>query len=846
MSGRSGTRLAWAIARRDLRGGLGGFRIFLICLALGVASIAGVGTVRSAIEAGLAEQGTILLGGDAQVELTYRLATGTERAWMAARAERVSEIVVFRSMAVTGAGDAEDRALTEVKAVDDRYPLTGTVGLEGAADLPTALAPVDGIPGAVMDRVLVDRLALRIGGIFRLGVQDFRLAAVLTREPDSSNGGFALGPRTLVKSADLAQSGLLSPGSLFETQYRLDLSAGTDLAAMQSLAEARFENAGMRWEDSRRAAPGVERFVERIGSFLILVGLAGLAVGGIGVASAVRSYLEGKIATIATLKVLGAEARLVFSVYVLQIAVLAGIGVVLGLVLGAGVPLLFKPLIEASLPFPANVRVYPLPLAEAAFYGLTTAALFTLWPLARTEAVRAAVLYRGAGGQGFPCWPYLLAMLALAGLLIGGAVLFSSRAWLALATAGGVIASLLVLALAAQGLRWLTRRLARAGFSRGRVGLRLALAAIGGPRPEAVPVVLSLGLGLSVLAAVGQIDANLRAAIQEALPTRAPSFFFVDIQSDQIEGFLARVTGDPEVRQVESAPMMRGVITMINDRPAREVAGDHWVVASDRGITYADTMPKGTTITAGTWWPEGYTGPAQISFAAEEAEEIGLKLGDTMVVNILGRDVAATVTSFRTVDFSNAGMGFVLSMNAAAVSAAPHTFISTVYASEAAEPAILRDVSRLGANITAIRIRDAVNRVAEALSAIATATAWAASATLLTGFVVLIGAAAAGERARVYEAAVMKVLGASRGRMLGSFALRSALTGAAAGLVAVFAGTVSGWAVMRFVMESPYQFEPVSAFAIIAGGLLATLIAGLAFAAGPITARPAQVLRAQE
>ena len=245
--------LAWRIARRELRSGLSGFRIFLICLALGVASIAGVGTVRSAIEAGLAEQGTVLLGGDAQVELTYRLATDAERDWMAAQATRVSEVLVFRSMAVTGTGDAEDRALTEVKAVDDLYPLTGSVGLEGAADLASALAPVDGVPGAVLDRVLVDRLALRLGDTFRLGVQSFRLGAVLTREPDSSNGGFALGPRTLVKSADLAQSGLLSPGSLYETQYRLDLPESTDLAVLQTLAETQFENTGMRWKCARRA-----------------------------------------------------------------------------------------------------------------------------------------------------------------------------------------------------------------------------------------------------------------------------------------------------------------------------------------------------------------------------------------------------------------------------------------------------------------------------------------------------------------------------------------------------------------------------------------------------------------
>jgi putative ABC transport system permease protein len=390
------------------------------------------------------------------------------------------------------------------------------------------------------------------------------------------------------------------------------------------------------------------------------------------------------------------------------------------------------------------------------------------------------------------------------------------------------------------------RRAARSHWVRGRSALRLALGAIGGPREEASSVILSLGLGLSVLAAVGQIDANLRSAIERDLPERAPAYFFVDIQNDQIDGFLKRLADDPAVSRVEDAPMMRGVITQINGRPAREVAGEHWVVRGDRGVTFSATPPEGTTVTAGTWWPEDYTGPPQISFAAEEAEEIGLKLGDRITVNILGRDIEAGITSFRLVDFSTGGMGFVMSMNPAALAGAPHTYIATVYAEEAAEAPILRDLATAYPNITAIRVRDAIGRVTEALTAIAQATAWAAAATLLTGFMVLIGAAAAGERARLYEAAVLKTLGATRGRILLSFAVRSALLGAAAGIVAIVAGGLAGWAVMTFVMESDYAFEPVSAIAIVLGGVIATLAAGLAFALRPLAARPAQVLRAQE
>lgn len=833
-------RLAARIARRELRGGLKGFGVFLACLALGVAAIAGVGMVRSAIEAGLTDQGAVLLGGDAQVEFTYRYATEDERAYLDSIALQVSEIVDFRSMAVQG----ETSVLTQVKAVDSAYPLLGSVGLDGAATLPQALAGQNGTPGAVMEAVLADQMGLALGDRFSLGLQEFVLTARLLREPDSAAGGFALAPRTIVLRSALAQADLLGPGTLFDSSYRLDLPDGVDLAALEAEAEAKFRDSGLRWSDSRRAAPGVERFVERISAFLVLVGLAGLAVGGVGVAAAVRAYLEAKISTIATLRTLGATGGLIFQTYLIQIALLVGLGVVLGLALGVGLPLLLAGQIEAALPFPANIGFYPRPVLEASFYGVTSAFLFALWPLARSETVRAAALYRGGLAGGWPRGRYLIALALLAAALIGGAVWLSGAATLALGTAGGVAGALLVLGLAALGLAALARRMARG--LRGRVALRLALASIGAPRAETMQVVLALGLGLTVLAAVGQIDANLRAAIARDLPTRAPSFFFIDIQPDQIDSFTARMQGDAAVSRLESAPMLRGILTRINGQDARKVAGEHWVLSGDRGVTYADAQPDGTEVTAGTWWPAGFDGPPEISFAAEEAEELGLKLGDMLTVNILGRDIEARISSFRTVDFSNAGMGFVMVMSPNAVAGAPHTHIATVYAEAEAEAAILRDVAKTYPNVTAIGMKAAIGRVTEALTAIAQATTLAALATLVTGFVVLIGAAASGERARIYEAAVLRVLGATRGRILASFALRAALMGAAAGIVAIAAGSLAGWAVLVFVMDSSYSFEPVSALLIVVGGVGATLLASLAFVLRPLSARPAQVLRSQE
>lgn len=836
-------KTAWTFAIRELRSGLRGFGIFLACLALGIAAIAAVGSTRTAILKGLERDGAALLGGDAELQFTYRFATEDERAWMQNQAIQVSEITDFRSMIVVPSGtDAPpERALTQVKSVDAAYPLVGEVKLTPEMPLNQAIAA----NGAVMERVLADRLGLTIGDGFSIGTGTFRLSAILQREPDSAGSGFGLGPRTLVRTVSLANAGLLQTGTLFDTKYRMLLPQGTELAALERDAERRFASSGLRWTDARNGAPGVQQFVDRLGAFLVLVGLSGLAVGGVGVSAAVRSYLERKTSVIATLKTLGASRSTIFATYAIQIGLLTILGITIGLVLGAALPLALAPIIEARLPVPTEFAIHPKPLIEAAIYGAFAAAIFTLWPLARTENIRAATLFRDALGHGnaLPRKRYLFLTAGLVAALVLSAIAFSGTAFLTLWTAGGIIAVLGVLALAARGLRALAAAATKMRALRGRPALRLALGAIGGPREQASSAILSLGLGLSVLAAVGQIDGNLRGAIAQDLPDVAPSYFFVDIQSNQLDGFNARLADDPAVSRVDTAPMLRGVISKINDRPAKEVAGDHWVLQGDRGVTYAQTAADGVTITQGSWWPADYTGAPQISFAAEEAEEMGLVLGDTMTLNILGRDITGTITSFREVDFSTAGIGFILTMNPAALQGAPHSHIATVYATPEAEAEILRDLAGTFPNITAIRVADAIARVGELLASLAAATSLGASATLITGFLVLIGAAAAGVDARTFEAAVLKTLGASKGVIVQSFALRAGLLGAAAGTIALIAGLTFAWAVSTFVMETSFAIVWGNALAIIISGVAATMLAFLGYAWGPLKARPAGILR---
>jgi len=838
--------VATRIARRELSGGLKGFRIFLACLALGVAAIAAVGSVRTSIEAGLEREGAVLLGGDASVEFTYRRAGEMERALFDDMAERVAEVIDFRSMAQLP--DGSDRTLTQVKAVDGNWPIYGAPTLTPELSLAQVFAGQDGRPGVAMSPLLVDRLELEIGDTVQLGDGSFVLMATLEAVPDNATAGFGFGPPTLARIEDMVNAGLIREGTLFDAEYRLRLPGGTDLEAAKAEVETALADFAPRWRDARNGAPGVSGAVDRLGRFLVLVGLAGLAVGGVGISAAVRAYLDEKTETIATLKVLGAERRTIFAIYAIQIGTLTLLGIAIGVALGAALPLVFAPLITGALPVPVDIGVELAPLAEAALYGALAAALFTLWPLARTEDVRAAALYRDAasGVTGWPGPVYLALTGGLLAALVGVAAWFSGIATLTLWAAAGVFGAFLLLVLAGRGVRRLARWLSSRPALRGRPTMRMALASVGGPGNEAASVVLSLGLGLSVLAAVGQIDNNLRGAIERELPDIAPSFFVVDVQPDQIEALSERVEGDAGVSRMDRAPMLRGQITRINGLPAAEVVGDHWVIQGDRGVTYSEALPERTTLTEGDWWAEGYAGDPLISFSANEAEEIGLKIGDEMSVNILGREITGTVASFRAVDFSTGGMGFTIAMNPSALAGAPHSWIATIYAEQAAEAALMRDLSRAYPNITIISVRDAIAQVTGLMGQIAAAITYGALVTLATGAVVLIGAAAAGERARTFEAAVLKTLGAARGRVLANFAVRSAILGAAAGVVAVFAGGLAGWAVSRFVMETDFVFDLASALVIVIGGVAVTLIAGLAFAWRPLSSSPARVLRARE
>ena len=837
--------ISWSVlpslVRRELRGGLKGFRIFLACLALGVAAIATVNSITAAVVGGLARDARALLGGDVSVRLFYRDINPTERAFLERSAAGISGYIEMRAMAHSPRLD--NRTLVQVKAVDNLHPLVGRVTLIGGGDFSQALAVRDGFAGAVVQETLAGRLGIVVGDVLQIGDARFRINAFIEKEPDRAGAGIELGPRVLIARAALEATGLLQPGSLVEYHTQVLLLPGLDPSLYVEQLRSEFPQSAWRVRNFRQATPSIERFVQRISLFLTLVGLTALLVGGVGVGNAVRAYLDSKTTTIATLKCLGATGGTVFALYFSLVMILAMVGSAIGLAVGAVSPWIVAGLAGSDLPTPIAVGLYPMALGQALLFGLLSAAAFSIWPLAQAREVQAASLFRAAValGSARPRWRYI-AMTALAiGALATLAIITAPERKIAIGFVVGSALCFLLFRLAGQGVMQIAKRIHASGPR-----LRLALGNLHRPGAATPSVVMSLGLGLTVLVTVATIEGNISRQITDRLPARAPSFFFLDIQPDQVADFDRLTSGTPGVSKVERAPSLRGRIVRLKGVPVAEVqvAPDvAWALDNERGLTYAAVKPANANVVAGNWWPVDYSGPPQISFDGRLAAGMGLALGDSLTVNVLGRDVDAKIANLRDVDYQSMGINFAIIFAPGFLERAPHTHIATVYADASVEGELLRTVTNAFPNVSGIRMKDAIASIVGVLGGIGSAAQATSGLTLVAGTLVLVGAIAAGQRRRRQDAVILKVLGATRADVVGALLLEYGVLGLLTAAVASILGTFAGWAVVTQVMRAEWVFLPltVAAVAILCATL--TVALGLVGAWRALGQKAAPILR---
>jgi putative ABC transport system permease protein len=844
----NGYLLSLRFALRELRSGLRGFYVFIACIALGCMAIAGVGSLAASLADGLARQGQVILGGDLAFTLIQREASPDELAFLTSHG-KVSSAATLRAMAREPGGKA---TLVELKAVDGAYPLYGQAVLDPPMPLADALAQHDGAFGAAADPILLTRLGLKPGARLSVGGATFDIRAALTSEPDKLASGIGFGPRLMVSQEALRATGLLQPGSLVRWHYRLRLpqNDSTDAAAQAVTAQARkqFPEAGWDIRNRSNASPQLERNVERFTQFLTIVGLTALLVGGVGVGNAVRSHLDRRREIIATLKALGASGQRVFAIYLTQVLLLALIGGVIGMVLGATLPFLISWSFGAIIPLPIDPAVHPSDLLLALVYGLMTALAFALWPLGRAHDVPVGALFRDVVAPQ-PAWPrksYIAlttsAVLALAALAV--LLAYDRRvAIVYVAVAAGVFVTL---RLVASLLMMIARHAPRARST----VLRMAVANIHRPGALTPTIVLSLGLGIALLVTVIEIDVNLQRQFAQELPAKAPSFYFLDIPADQAEKFDAFVRTQAPDAKIEEVPMLRGRIVSANGiaaeniKPADSAA---WVLQSDRGITYSGTIPSGSRLVEGKWWGPDYDGPPLLSFEKKIADGLGLKLGDPVTVNVLGRNITTRIANMRTVDWESLGINFVMVFSPHAFDGAPLTHIATLTfpngGTPAQEGAIVRAVADTFPMVTAVRVKDALDAIAALVANLVLAIRGASAITLIAAALVLGGALAAGHRHRVYDAVILKTLGATRFRLLAAYTIEYGLLGSATAVFGVLSGSLAGWLIVTELMHLPFAWLPLPALIAAFGAVAVAVTLGLIGTLRALGQKPASVLR---
>lgn len=835
--------VAIKFALREIRFAFKQFRIFIACLFLGTAIIASVGSVTANIAASLARDARMFLGGDVEIETNQRLLSEAELEYVVPRAEKVSLVSELRAMAHTE-GFTES-SLIEVKAVDDLYPLFGVLETSTGQTPKELLEKRDGRWGVVPADAIATRLGVTTGDTINIGSVSYEIRGVTIKEPDSSNAGFQLAPTVIVSSDSMEETGLITFGSLVEYNYRLQLPEGADSKAFEEEIEDAFPDSEWRVRDKSSGGGQTQRFIDRMGQFMTLVGLTALLVGGVGVSNAVHGYLNSKTNTIATFKILGAQSNTIFQIYLLQILIMAALSIFLGLLVGGSLPFVFADFLESKMPIAISRQFFPGPLAVAAFYSILISLIFTLWPLAKAKNISARQLFRIAvsesAGEKLPRF-YLVLIAGMAALLL--AVVFYTADYRDLTAyfIGGMLASFGLLLgtgyLVRAGVDYLPRRFSPA--------LRIALSNITRPGNSTLSIILSLGLGLILLTAISLVEFGLDSEIERRVDTDAPSYFFLDIQKADHERFKEFATSRDGISLYRTVPNLRGRITHVKGVPSDEVEVGpeaRWILRGDRGMTFTDELPEDNSLVFGDWWPADYQGEPEVSLSNDAAEALQLVAGDHVTINVLGRSIDVAVRSAREVDWGGFGINYAMMFDPYVLASAPFTYVGTVKSTAATEAVNYQTITSTFPNVTTVRLKEVLENVQVLLLQIKGAIDVMASITIVSGILVLSGAIAAGHKGRIYDSAVLKVVGATRMDILKAYIFEFIILGVATGVVAIILGTIAAYGIVVGIMELEWTFSLQIPLLTVVAAIIITMSIGMFSIYKAMSVRPAQVLR---
>lgn len=837
------------VALTDLGNDLRRFSILFACVALGVGTIATVGGVATALQSGLTQDARAMLGGDLEAQLSYRQANAEERALLDEYGTVAEIIEVLDRASMDGA-----TAALSLRGVEPTYPLLGTVAIEGpTAPLDEILAERDGVHGLVVNSLAIERLGAVIGDEVSIGQARFQIRGVLGELPDQLTRGLTFGIPAMVSIAGLLEADILPPGTFARYRYKLLLEPEFSFEAAETALKTASPSAGWQVKSAPEATSDLARFFDLFSRFLTVVGLAVLLVGGIGVSNAITAYLADRQGAIATLKSLGATGNRILVHFLTQIAILALIGILIGLTFGAAMTMLVLPPIGGLLGLTVEPQIDWKALGIASLFGFLSSFAFGYLPLQRARVLRPAMLFRsaGAGTEGRFTWREIaepatsLPLLAAAGGLFGLAVLTTGRPQLVVYCAAGAIAAFAILRTAAYLIQAGLQALPPSPL----LPVRHALQNIHRPGAPAPTVMLSLGLGLALLLMISLIDTNLRRQLTGDGETPVPSFVFMDLFEDEAEALTDLSQADPRIDSFKLSPMLRGALTAINDTPLAELpsmpAESSLLVDSEIPLTYAAELPEQSRIVEGQWWPSDYSGEPLVSVFNGLRTNLGLKLGDSVEFNLFGQTVVATIANFVSYEWRGGNMNFTFVLSPGALDDFPTSYLGLLKTAPDEEDAVQSMLVADYPELMILPVADALEAISTIVDAVADAVAIIGGLALVSGVLVLAGALSAGRRQRESDAVVHKVLGATRGRLLGTFAIEYGLLGLLSALFAMGLGIAGAWVIATWVIQIDFVVQPALLGGIASGAVGLTIVVGALTTWSALSGRPAAFLRAK-
>ena len=855
--------MAW----REIRGSWRQFVFFLACLAVGVGAVVGIELFATNVESLILRDARSLLGGDLEIRAAHELSESGQETLDSLRERNIEvthvrELVGMAAVPVGGGSQqlgAQATQLVELKAVEDQYPLYGQVEMSPQQVLRASLAPLDcpSLPcfGAVVQESLLISFGLQLHDHVKIGQAWFAVTGILVKEPDRVASAFSLGPRVLISSQALHATDLVKPGSRIRERYLLRVPESLALGPLRGELQGRLGSEGAGVSSYRDAQPRIRRFLDQLTTYLGLIGLTSLFVGGIGIACTIHGFMRQRLTTVAILKTLGADAGLLIRVYLLQSLFMGLLGSVAGLAIGVGLQRLLPVLLGELIPVAVSSQVTVLPLGKGLLVGVITTLCFTIWPLLTIREIPPALVFRReveqhrtpAGSR----WKMIRGAVMsvardrhrLGTAVMMGCGLTVLAAWQARSLTLGalfIVAFCVAVILLQVGVWALLHGLGKLPRPRSFV-IRQALGNVQRPGNYTRGMAVAIGVGVMVIVTVALVKSSLLVALGERIPKDAPTFFFIDIQPDQREAFEEIVQREAAQAPYRLTPVVRARLRAIDghviDPEEHKGKKNGWYFTREYVLTALSALPRDNVVVKGAWWtddsPEGKqtdllqeAGPVRVSIEDQAAVNLGVDLGSTIEFTVQGATVSAAVQSMRKVDWGSFTMNFFMILSPGALDGAPMTYIASAKVEAEEELPIQHALVRALPNVTAIKIGDVLANVARLLEQLAWAIQGIALLSMVSGAVVMTAAVSSTRFRRLYESAILKAIGGTRGVVVASFAVEFALIGGLAGLIGVGLASALSWAILHFFLDLAWAVQPL----VLGWGLLATV--GLAVAVG--------------